>query len=100
MSSTLTLTLRAHWFNAWFVYLAAKPVLTIDGTEQTTSWNAPYKALLPDGVHTVSAGLRYRGSKVVLGVSTINVVLKGQEPKALVAKIGWANHMPFVFTEC
>lgn len=100
MSSTLIVTLRPHWFNAWLVLLAAKPVLTIDGIEQALSWNVPHQALPPAGAHTVSAGLRYRGSKTTLGVSTLNVVLQDQEPKELVAKIGWANHMPFVFTEC
>lgn len=100
MSSTLIITLRAHWFNAWFVYLAAKPVLTIDGAEQTLRWNTAHKAVLPVGAHSVSAGLRYRGSKAVLGVSTLNVVLRNNEPKELVAKIGWANHSPFMFTEC
>lgn len=100
MSSNLTLTLRAHWLNAWFVYLATRPVLTINGIEQTIKWNTPHKALLPAGVHTVSAGLRYRGSKSVLGVSSLSVVMRDPEPKELLAKIGWANHTPFMFTEC
>ena len=99
MSSTLIVTLRQNWFNAWFVLLAAKPVLTIDGIEQTLSWNDPHKTPLPAGAHTVSAGLRYRGSKAVLGVSTLNLVLREQEPTELVAKIGWANHTPFMFTK-
>lgn len=99
MSCTLIVTLRAPWFNAWFVYLAARPVLAIDGTEQTLRWNAPHKTLIPAGARTVSAGLRYRGSKAVLGVSTLNLVLREQEPTELVAKIGWTNHTPFMFTE-
>ena len=100
MSSTLTVTLRAHWFNACFVYLVSKPVLTIDGIDQSIKWNAAHQVLLPTGAYTVSAGLRYRGSHAVLGASMLNVVLRDNEPKELLAKTGWANHTPFMFTEC
>ena len=81
------------------MYLAARPVLAADGTEQTLRWNAPHKTPLPAGAHTVGAGPRYRGSKAELGESTLNLVSREQEPTELVVKIGWANHTPLMYTE-
>ncbi|WP_181149988.1 hypothetical protein [Arthrobacter sp. MYb227] len=99
MGSSITVSIHPHWFSAWFLYLAAKPVLQIDGVEQRAQWNSACTVALRSGAHKVSVGLRYRGSSSLLGSSTLKVGLRDNEPKAFVARNGWANHTPFIITE-
>lgn len=54
MDSRITVTARAHWLNAWFIYPLARPVLGIDGMGRFIRWSRPETVAVLDGTHTVS----------------------------------------------
>lgn len=98
MAAQLILTVRPHPVSAWFLRPTAEPVVLVDGTEHRARWNKRHVLELAEGTYTVSAGLRYRGTKPVLGTKPLQVTLTDGRSTELVAVNGLLNHSPFTLS--
>ena len=97
-AACLILTVSPHPVAVWFLRPAARPVVLVDGIEHPGAWGKPCTVQLVAGTHEVAAGLRYRGTRAVLGTTPIRVTLAEDETREMVAVNGIANHTPFTIT--
>ncbi|AYG04763.1 hypothetical protein [Gryllotalpicola protaetiae] len=95
MTSSLELTARGHWLNAWFLYAFGRPVVVIDGDEHSIRWRQPARIPLAAGKHTVSVGFRYVGTPWLLGVRERGYVVPQDGTLRLSAMNGPLNSEPF-----
>ena len=95
MTSSVAVTVRGHWLNGWLLRLTSRPYVYIDGTEHAAAWGVPVREAVPGGTHLVGAGVRYRGSRDVLGREDSYVTVDDGEQTELVATNGVFNHQPF-----
>lgn len=98
MSAHLVFTFRPHWLGAWFLRLAARPVVIVNDLEHTASWGAACTVELPAGHHMVAAGIRYRGTRPVLGTEDAQVLVAEGETRRLLTVNGVLNYQPFAIT--
>lgn len=98
MSGQIVFTVRGHWVNAWFLQLAARPVLLIDGFEYPTRWGQATTLSVGEGTHTLSAGVRYRGTPWLLGVLPHEFYLADGQTVHVNARNGAVNSEPFHLT--
>ncbi len=95
MPSSIVVTVRAHWFNAWFLRLLSRPVVLVDDAEHPVGWGEAKETIVAPGDHTVAAGVRYRGSGTLLGAQPVGVSVADGQSVRLVARNGLFNHQPF-----
>lgn len=99
MQASLKITVRPFWLSAPFLRIFAGPFVLIDKTEHTARWGVPQTFSLPVGDHIVAAGIRYRGSKTLLGSFPVTVTLRSDRETTLEASNGLLNHTPFTLSE-
>lgn len=58
--TTVVITVRPSPLAAWFHHLLTRPVIEIDGEEQTAKWGTQHIEV-PSGTRHVSVYFRYRG---------------------------------------
>ena len=95
VTSSLELTARGHWLNAWFLYAFGKPVLVVDGDEHPIRWRRAVRVPVSAGKHTVSVGFRYLGTPWLLGVRERGYVVPHDGTLRLSAMNGPLNSEPF-----
>lgn len=95
MSSSVTITPRAHWANWWFLRLFSRPVVRVDGIDHDASWGQPLQVDVAAGSHEVGVGVRYRGSVSVVGMAESRVKVEAGETLVVEARNGLFNHQPF-----
>lgn len=98
MPAHLVLTVRPHWLGAWFLRMAARPVVVVNDIEHAASWGSPCTVALPAGRHSVAAGIRYRGTEALLGTCPVRITVRQDEDQKLLATNGMLNHEPFRIT--
>lgn len=86
-----------HWVNRTVFRLFARPFVSHDGRDFPMSWTKPIALELDPGTVTLRAFARYRGTRTDLGTAQHTVDLHDGQHVRLVARNGWANHMPFQF---
>jgi len=96
MGSSVTVTPRAHWMNAWFLRLLARPIVRFDGEEQEAAWGRPCRIETVPGSHRVAVGARYRGTARVLGIAELPLEVAPGQSVVAEARNGVFNHQPFV----
>jgi uncharacterized protein YhfF len=94
-SSSIWVTPQPHWFNGWFMRLFARPSLSVDGIDRVGRWGHATVIVVEPGIHRVSVGAQYRGTRTVLGAVVINVAVSADERSEMVARNGFFNHQPF-----
>lgn len=99
MQASLKITVRPFWLSAPFLRIFARPFVLIDKTEHTARWGIPQTFTLPEGDYVVAAGIRYRGSKTLLGASPVTFTLRRDRETSLEASNGLLNHTPFIVAE-
>lgn len=97
--ASLKIIVRSHWLSSMFLRIFARPVVLIDGTEYLANWGVPWTGNVEAGDHIVGAGIRYRGTSGVLGVSLRTVTLSNHRETVLSARNGVLNHSPFHLEE-
>lgn len=85
----------AHWVNRAFLRIFARPVVSLDGTEHIQSWTTPATHEVDPGRVDVRVFIRYRGTRAELGATRRTFDVHDGQHLRLVARNGWANHMPF-----
>ena len=98
VSSSISVTPRCHWVSAWLLRFLARPFVSIDGSEHGARWGTALTVIVPPGRHTVSAGIRYRGFKTLLGVRPQQLQIDVDRHIELKAQNGLLNHEPFRIT--
>lgn len=101
MPTAITVTVRGHPVNGWFLRAFARPVIMIDGAEHDAHWSRPRTIPVSAGEHTVAVGVRYRGTPWLLGAesSALQVGIAAEETRGFVARNGPLNHQPFRLKE-
>ena len=84
-----------HWVNAALLKAFSRPFVEIDGVEHRQSWARPSRYRLDTGHHEIVSFIRYRGTSAILGAGSASIQLAENQELALIARNGWANHMPF-----
>ena len=89
---TITVTFAPHTVNGWFIRMAARPIVSVDGHVSEGLWSAPMRVETPDAPSQVAAGIRYRWAmtKNLLGPS-----VTAQPGAQLTAANGARNGAPF-----
>ncbi|AHH21618.1 hypothetical protein NONO_c68510 [Nocardia nova SH22a] len=98
MSGRISATVRGHWVNAWFLRLAARPVLLVDGHEHPARWDRATTLPVEAGTHTLAAGIRYRGTPWLLGVLDHEIQVGDDRTVHVTARNGALNSEPFHLT--
>lgn len=96
MKSSVTVTPRAHWVNAWFLRPFARPVVRMDGNDHEARWGRPLRFEVAAGPHEIGVGARYRRSISVLGVAGTRIEIPPEQNVMVEARNGVLNHQPFV----
>src|SRR5690242_19442254 len=92
-TARLRLVARPHWVNGWVLRLAARPYVKVDGQEHSMRWGRGLVLPISAGDHLVETFIRYRGSRVNLGLGRLVVAAAPGDDIHLHARNGWANHM-------
>ena len=95
MRATITVTPETHWLNGWFLRLFARPYVRVDDVEELASWGDPFRFPVAPGRHVVAVGVRYRGTKSLLGADGASVSVEPGQDLRLMARNGALNHQPF-----
>jgi hypothetical protein len=95
MSAAFRVRVRAHWVNAWFLCLFARPRLLVDGEESELSWREALRVEASPGDHEVGVGVRYFGRGQLRGCARTRVTAPEGGEVALIARNGLFNHEPF-----
>ncbi|NKS56279.1 hypothetical protein GS504_01450 [Rhodococcus hoagii] len=98
MSGQIVFTVLGHWVNAWFLRLASRPVLLLDGCEYPARWGQPTTLSVDAGAHRMAAGLRYRGTPWLLGIHSHEVYVADGRTVYVNARNGAVNSEPFHLT--
>ncbi|RAX49410.1 hypothetical protein DQ353_10265 [Arthrobacter sp. AQ5-05] len=98
MPAHLVLTVHPHWLGAWFLRMAARPVVVVNDIEHAACRGSPCKVALPAGRHSVAAGIRYRGTEALLGACPARITMADDEDQKILATNGMLNHKPFRIT--
>nr|WP_297429520.1 hypothetical protein [uncultured Actinotalea sp.] len=97
--SRASVRVRAHWVNGWFLRLFARPVVVVDGVEVPARWGQATELELPDRPSRIGAGVRYRGTRALLGCEPEEVAplptADGVAPRTVELRNGPWNHSPF-----
>ncbi|GAA1383349.1 hypothetical protein GCM10009639_03530 [Kitasatospora putterlickiae] len=97
--ATLILTIRPALVAKPFHLAFTKPVVTIDGIENETTWGET-EFNLKSGAHQISVAFRYRGQRAAqLAIARREIVLDNQTPHVrLTAQLGARNGSSFTIT--
>jgi hypothetical protein len=99
MSSTLTVTPRAHWMNTLIVRPLSTPYISVDGTARRAAWNRPLTVPVDEGTHQVAVGIRYFDRGTSLGEEPLEVNVQDDDTdQYFEARNGPLNHQPFALT--
>jgi uncharacterized protein YhfF len=98
-SGSISVTPQPHWFNGWFLRLFARPSLRVDGIDRVGRWGHATVIVVEPGIHRVSVGAQYRGTRTALGAVVTDVCVAADEQAEVVARNGFFNHQPFVIHE-
>lgn len=90
------MTVVPHWVNASLLMPLARPFVRVDGDELIARWKHPLELPVVAGKHLVETFIRYRGFNAELGTGKLTLEVQPGEDLEVVARNGWANHMPFV----
>lgn len=90
--STITVTFAPHAVNGWFVKIAARPIVSVDGHVTEGSWSTPMTIDAPDAASQVAAGIRYRW---LLKKNLLGPAVTTQPGARLTAANGTRNGAPF-----
>lgn len=83
-----------HWLNGWFLRVASRPYVVVDGREQEARWGSASTVAVEGGRSRVGVGVRYLGRGALLGLEATPV--EGlADGTALVFRNGPWNHDPF-----
>jgi uncharacterized protein YhfF len=96
LSSSISVTPQPHWVNGWFLRLFARPSLRVDGIDRVGRWGHATVIGVEPGIHRVSVGAQYRGTRTALGSVVTDVPVSADERAEMVARNGFLNHQPFV----
>ena len=99
MTPSLKVTVAPYWLSSIFLRAFANPFVLVDGVEHPAKWGIPWKGVVEAGDHVVGAGIRYRDSGGLLGVSSATFTIRNDRETALVARNGLLNHTPFTVEE-
>ncbi len=97
-SGQIGITISAHWVNSCLLVPLTIPYTCVDGVEHACRWGVENILDVPPGEHQVETYIRYRGTRANLGTGTVAATVTAGRRVGIVARNGWANHMPFVLT--
>ncbi|WP_446664165.1 hypothetical protein [Flexivirga sp. B27] len=89
--ATITVTLRPHWINGWFLRATARPVVQVDDTDHVARWGKPLQLTVHPDHHRIRAFFRYRGTKSRLGTTERGVDIAAGDTWSFVARGGFTN---------
>ncbi|MFD6516966.1 hypothetical protein [Rhodococcus sp. NPDC060176] len=98
MSGQFVVTVRGHWVNACYLWVAARPVLVLDGVEHPTRWGKATTLSVAAGMHTLAAGIRYRGTPWLLALLPREFDVADDQSIHITARNGPMNSDPFSLT--
>src|SRR5699024_1896204 len=87
-TASIVLTIRAHWFNSWFLLWAARPHMVLNDQEHRVRWGRSVEVELMPGCHRIGGGIRYPGFASLLGVQEIEVEVAAGETVRFVGPKG------------
>lgn len=93
--STITVAFAPRAANGWFVKLAARPIVSVDGHITEGSWSTPMTIDVSHAPSQVAAGIRYRW---LLKKNLLGPAVAAQPGARLTAANGTRNSAPFELT--
>ncbi|PZF66478.1 hypothetical protein DEI81_02460 [Curtobacterium sp. MCBD17_013] len=95
MDARVEMGVHASWVNGWFLRVASRAFLRVDGAEILLSWTHPTGVAVEPGQHEIAVGVRYRGFSRLLGARTCLVSVEPGQTLQLRAHNGPLNSDSF-----
>ncbi|MGN6444053.1 hypothetical protein [Amnibacterium sp.] len=97
-SAAVSVVVRPYWLSSWFLRAFARPFVVVDGREHPARWSRPLRVQVRAGARSIGAGIRYPGTRRLLGYRPLTVDATPGEQVELLARNGPLNSEPFFMT--
>lgn len=98
MPGRINVTMKPSWLSAWFLRLAARPFVCVDGREYPAKWGVDVGVDVAPGRHLIAGGIRYPGFSSLLGARDVEIDVADGSTTSFVARNGFVNSEPFYLT--